>query len=111
MKEEQNEVIGERIRRMREQVGWTQETLAELINISPVHLSRIENGKVTPRIDILIRLSEVLQVSIDELLFGRYNLNREFEMIEREMQRLNDADKRFIFRVFWLFYQFVSSGK
>lgn len=48
MSEIQNIAMGERIRMIREKIGWTQEFLAEKIDISSVHLSRIENGKVTP---------------------------------------------------------------
>ena len=58
MSEVQNRAMGKRVRMIREEFGWTQELLAERIDISSVHLSRLENGKVTPRVDILIRLSK-----------------------------------------------------
>lgn len=57
------------------------------IDISSVHLSRIENGKVTPGVDILIRVSEEMHVSIDELLFGKCSLNRELFYIEEKIQK------------------------
>lgn len=109
MNEEQNIVMGTRIRALREQGGWTQELLAEKINISPVHLSRIENGRVTPRVDILMRLSEVLQISMDEILYDEHQSSREFCLFERKMKRLNGDDKRFAFRVFLLFCDYLIS--
>lgn len=109
MSKGQNIAMGIRIRAVREQAGWTQELLAEMIDISPVHLSRIENGRVTPRVDILMRLSEILQVSMDELLYDEHQLSREFCLFERKMKRLNGEDKRFVFRVFLLFCDYLIS--
>lgn len=106
----QNITMGGRIRSIREGIGWTQELLAEMIDISLVHLSRIENGKVTPRVDILMRLSEKMQVSIDELLFGECPLNRELSLMGRKMQRLGEEDRKFVFNVFCLFYEYLFSG-
>lgn len=40
------ELFGVRIRRLRELKGWTQEFLAERLDISRNYLSRIERGKV-----------------------------------------------------------------
>ena len=98
MSEIQNIAMGERIRMIRERIGWTQEFLAEKIDISSVHLSRIENGKVTPGVDILIRVSEEMHVSIDELLFGKCSLNRELFYIEEKIQKMDESEKKFINR-------------
>lgn len=109
MSERQNVAMGGRIRSIRERIGWTQELLAEMIDISPVHLSRIENGKVTPRVDILMCLSERMQVSTGEHLFGECPLNHELLLIERKIQRLGEEEKKFVFHVFLLFYEYLFS--
>ena len=103
----QNIAMGERIRMIRERIGWTQEFLAEKIDISSVHLSRIENGKVTPGVDILIRVSEEMHVSIDELLFGKCSLNRELFYIEEKIQKMDESEKKFIIHVFWTICQLL----
>ena len=107
MSEIQNIAMGERIRMIRERIGWTQEFLAEKIDISSVHLSRIENGKVTPGVDILIRVSEEMHVSIDELLFGKGSLNRELFYIEEKIQKMDESEKKFIIHVFWTICQLL----
>mgnify|MGYP004489882271 CR=1 FL=1 len=107
MSEIQNIAMGERIRIIRERIGWTQEFLAEKIDISSVHLSRIENGKVTPGVDILIRVSEEMHVSIDELLFGKCSLNRELFYIEEKIQKMDESEKKFIIHVFWMICQLL----
>lgn len=102
MSEVQNTAMGKRIRIIREKIGWTQEFLAEKVDISSVHLSRIENGKVTPGVDILIRLSEEMHVSIDDLLFGKCFLNCELFYIEKKIQKMDESEKKFIIHVFWM---------
>ena len=43
--------IGSRIKAAREQAQLTQEELAEIIDISPTHMSVIERGVKTPKLD------------------------------------------------------------
>ena len=60
--------IGARIREARVAAGINQAELAEKLNLSPTHMSDIENGPSKFGVDILVRLTEVLQVSADALL-------------------------------------------
>ena len=43
--------IGRRIKIAREQKDLTQEALAELVDLTPMHISVIERGTKIPRID------------------------------------------------------------
>lgn len=60
--------IGARIREARKSKRLSQNELAEMISISPSHMSDIENGKKIIKLDIFMRLTEALQVSADWLL-------------------------------------------
>ena len=60
--------IGARIRAARERVHLTQEQLAEIIDISPTHMSVIERGVKTPKLDTFVRIANALGVSTDALL-------------------------------------------
>jgi len=66
--------LGVVIRRRRRELGWTQEELAERIStddeyVRQSEISRIESGKIDlPRRDRLIRLAEVLDLPLGELL-------------------------------------------
>ncbi len=60
--------VGARIREGRKKMHLTQNELAEMIGISPSHMSDIENGKKTIKLDIFMRLTEALQVSADWIL-------------------------------------------
>ncbi len=61
-------VIGNRIKAARERAHLTQEQLAEMVGLSPTHLSVIERGVKTPKLDTFVRIANALGVSADALL-------------------------------------------
>lgn len=60
--------IGNRIQKARKQKKLTQAQFAEILNISVSHLSDIETGRTNFGVDILINITEILQISADYLL-------------------------------------------
>ena len=62
---------GARIRKLREKKNMSQSELAEKLNITNIHLSRIETGSRGASLDLLMEISEVFQVSLDYLVTGR----------------------------------------
>jgi transcriptional regulator with XRE-family HTH domain len=62
--------ISERLKQARADSGMTQEQVAEKILVSRVTLSHWENGKSLPDIVSLISLSELYDISLDELVKG-----------------------------------------
>lgn len=63
--------IGARIKAKRKEMNLTQENLAEKLDISTEHLSRIERGSVKPSLTLAERISAELDMEEEELLFGR----------------------------------------
>src|SRR5262245_16882969 len=59
--------VGARIAELREERGWSQKELASRAGISPVRMSRIENGVYAPLLEDLPRLRVALGVPIDML--------------------------------------------
>ena len=60
--------LGNSIKYNRELLNLTQESLAEMINISPHYIYELERGLKLPSLKILIALSETLHTGIDNLL-------------------------------------------
>lgn len=60
-------VIGDRLKAYRQQVGLTQETVAEQAGITVVYLSKIENGHVRPTIDLLQTLCDAINCDLGNL--------------------------------------------
>ena len=61
-------MLGGRIRKLREDRGWTQEELAQAIAIEPATLSRYENAKKTFPLDVLRRIAASLRVPLGQLI-------------------------------------------
>ena len=65
--------IGKRIQDRRKQQGYTQEKIAEMMNVSIQMVSNLERGNKAIRIDNLINLSQILNISTDYILTGNSN--------------------------------------
>ncbi len=63
-------LVGYRIRRERKKHHWTQEKLAEKIEISPSFLGHIERGDRIPSIETLAQLCRVLHVDMNVVVWG-----------------------------------------
>ena len=61
-------IIGERIKVLRKENGWSQGELAEKIGADGRQISRYENGHITPSAEALVRLAQAFDVSVDYLL-------------------------------------------
>lgn len=60
--------MGERIKQLRSAKGFTQEMLAEKMNVSRSAIAKWEADGGIPDVDNLIRLSFVFNISVDELV-------------------------------------------
>ena len=73
--------IGKRLKEARQMSGLTQENVAEKLNVSRQTISNWETEKFYPDILYVLQLSDLYQVSLDELLKGD----------ERMIQHLEDS--------------------
>ena len=60
--------LAEKLFELRKEKGWSQEKLAEQINVSRQSISKWESGQVLPEIEKVIELSKIFQVTTDYLL-------------------------------------------
>lgn len=60
--------LSEKIMNLRKKNGWSQEELAERLDISRQSVSKWESGESVPTLEKLIRISEIFEVSTDYLL-------------------------------------------
>ncbi|MEI9979929.1 MAG: helix-turn-helix transcriptional regulator [Edaphobacter sp.] len=59
--------FGAKVRKLRLSHSWTQEQLAEKLNVSLNFLNLIERGERAPSFDNLERLAKILRVPVYEL--------------------------------------------
>ncbi len=62
--------LGRRIRSLREKQGLTQQQLADLADISRMHVSQLENGNREAGLRVLKALAESLSTTASQLLSG-----------------------------------------
>ncbi len=65
--------LGRRVRKQRTQRGWTQEALAERVNVSTSFVGHVERGTRKASLETLVAIANVLNVSLDYLLSGSMN--------------------------------------
>ncbi len=63
-------MVGKNIKRFREQKNIRQEELAEKLNVTRQAVSNWETEKTEPDIDTLHKIADILEVDIEELIYG-----------------------------------------
>lgn len=63
-------LVRTRLRSLRQALGWSLDALGERSHLSPSTISRIETGKRTVSLDVLLPLARALQIDLDSLLEG-----------------------------------------
>lgn len=69
-KRRKKNLFSERLKELRKKRGYTQSELAEYMNMRQGSYTKWETGMTEPRIENLIKLADLLEVSLD-WLFGR----------------------------------------
>ena len=67
-----NETFGQRFYRLRKQFNFTQEEIANKLNVTSQAVSKWENDVSSPDITLLAEISDIFNITIDELL-GKNN--------------------------------------
>lgn len=89
--------LGKNIRARRKQLGLTQEQLAEQIGVGHQALSRIEHGKMAPKMDRLPSLAKSLRCSVSDLFREDDERNISYaKRIEELLNGLSTEKKEFI---------------
>ena len=78
--------FGEKIRTVRERSGLTLKAVAQKAGVSESLVSQIERNKVSPAIDTLLTLADVLDINL-EFLFEEYHKTRPVEVTHKNERR------------------------
>lgn len=92
--------IGKFLKELRKQNNMTQEQLGEKIGVTNKTISKWENGNYMPPIEKLKALSDIYQVSINEILSGEKLKQENYkgaaeENITLALERIQTEEKRF----------------
>ena len=78
-----------RIRKAREDAGYTRETFAELLDVSVSYMAEVERGRTGISVKMLIKICKVLGLSADYVLFGETRTDDELRV-----DRIRRIDER-----------------
>lgn len=85
----ENNILGNRIRILREEKSISQLELAKILNIANTTLSQYESGKRIPSDSIKKKIADYFNVSIDYLL-GRTDVKNSYDSADKITESLND---------------------
>ncbi|MGI6010645.1 MAG: helix-turn-helix domain-containing protein [Ruminococcus sp.] len=94
-------LIGKRIQEVRKQQAMTQAELAALTDMSDSYISCIETAKKQASLESLIRISNALGITVDELLSGNqlHNPTDYQTDIDLLMEDCSLLERRFIYEL------------
>ena len=84
-------VLPNRVRTFRNSKVWTQERLAEEIDIHTTYVSRIESGKKFPALVIICKIADALGVNAYELLMDEVKLKSSDYKLKKLVNTLNQS--------------------
>ncbi len=89
--------LGRTIKSARVAAGMTQAELAEVINVDPETISRMERGATSPTIDRLAILATALKISLQELICSSSPIASDLVRdLSQSLQVLSPADQDFV---------------
>lgn len=99
-------VLAENIRRVRKKKGWSQKELGEMIGSHLSHINRIETGKYKPSLDVLKKIADALEVTLDYLVSDKEEDLQEVKIEDKNMAErikllntLEPEDRKAVIRV------------
>lgn len=90
-------VVGDVLRDIRKDNNLTQRDMAEKLNISQIHYSKIEQGERKLQIDMMIKIIDAFDVDAN-LFFGKSGckIDQELTDMVENLKKLDNSSKRYI---------------
>ncbi len=83
-------MFGENLKTLRKQKGFSQEELATRLHVVRQTISKWEKNLSVPDADTLIRLAEILEVSVSELLGAKIENENAASDVAEQLSRINE---------------------
>ena len=87
--------IGNRICARRRALGYTQEQIADMMDVSIQMISNLERGNKAIRIDNLLKICQILRVSTDYILTGEQSESE----LSKKISQLSERDFQLVCQV------------
>ena len=110
-------VFAERLKLLRQARSMTQSRLAELLAVNPRAYSRWERGDNVPHLETLVKIADILQVTLDELVGRTKEVsdpkihNNELMSLYHQVDQLPDNEQQALVLVIDSFVRKAQVGK
>ncbi len=91
--------LGNRIRKIRQEKHYSVEEFSEMVGISTKYMYQIENGRVSFSTEILYRIAHSLQVSINELLDEKNDLDISNSILLKLLGEFTKEEKDYLKKI------------
>lgn len=81
-------LLGNKIKELRIKSRFTQSELAERLGVTKSSIASYENDSRQPSYEVLIKISQVFNVSVDSLLLNRSGITLDIDGLKREQVKL-----------------------
>lgn len=90
--------IGKNIQAIRRSNGYTQERLAEEIEVSARYISDVEQDRAKPSYEVLVKICNIFNVGLDQIFSEYLNIkgNKSLEYPLAGFEKLGNEDKKTI---------------
>ena len=82
-------MFAENLKKIRKDKGYTQETLAEKLNVVRLTVSKWEKGLSLPDVDMLSKIANVLETDVNILLDGQITTTDQSEIV-KQLAKINE---------------------
>ena len=103
--------VGERIRKIREELKMNREIFSEMIDISDVFLGQIERGERSLSLKTLCKIVTFTGSSTDYILFGNDSNNSLIDKINRILSKSSDLHIKYYYDIINCSYTFLKNYK
>lgn len=106
---------GKQVRKYRKLNGYSQEKLAEMVDVSTTTISRLEHGDQMVKVFKLMQIAEALGVTADVLLYPSETCQAASDEWDEQivilLERYSSKQKEYIWKVMKAFWDLESEDK
>ena len=107
--EQENKVpsktISQTLKKLREKRGWSQGQVSKRSGLDPQRISKYERGIISPSVDMVVKLANTFEVSLDYLVLGEEDVNlqqiQNRELLKRfgKISQLPERDQKALIEI------------
>ena len=97
-------IFAKNLKKYREKNGWTQQHLADLLNVSRQAVSKWELASSEPDLDKISEISKLFNITVDDILENDVEKYKLLKRIEEELERKKEKQRKLIFFILTIIF-------